>query len=124
DAGGIHLGGNRILLDHRNRRQPGKLRRVRLFRFLDRIAKPGVELVRIALISAGLQDKRCAAGDLTSVCRIGCGGLPEPWGVAMSFLAELWSFMRVRKKFWLLPILTMLVLLGGLIGLTKGSAGR
>ncbi len=40
----------------------------------------------------------------------------------MSFLAELWSFMLVRKKFWLLPILTMMVLLGGLIVLTKGSA--
>jgi hypothetical protein len=39
----------------------------------------------------------------------------------MSFLAELWSFMRVRKKLWLLPILIMMVLLGGLIVLTKGS---
>ena len=40
----------------------------------------------------------------------------------MSFLAELWDFMRVRKKFWLLPILVMMVLLGGLIVLTQGSA--
>jgi hypothetical protein len=40
----------------------------------------------------------------------------------MSFLAELWRFMRVRKKFWLLPILVTMVLLGGLIILTKGSA--
>ncbi len=40
----------------------------------------------------------------------------------MSFVAELWEFMRVRKKFWLLPILTMMVLLGGLIVLTQGSA--
>ena len=40
----------------------------------------------------------------------------------MSFLAELWDFMRVRKKFWLLPILIMMVLLGGLIVLTQGSA--
>lgn len=40
----------------------------------------------------------------------------------MSFVAELWDFMRVRKKFWLLPILTMMVLLGGLIVLTQGSA--
>ena len=45
-----------------------------------------------------------------------------PWRVVMSFVAELWSFMRVRKKFWLLPILVMMVLLGGLIVLTKGSA--
>jgi hypothetical protein len=40
----------------------------------------------------------------------------------MSFLSELWVFMRVRKKFWLLPILVMMVLLGGLIVLTQGSA--
>jgi Family of unknown function (DUF5989) len=40
----------------------------------------------------------------------------------MEFLGELWRFMRVRKKFWLLPILTMMVALGGLIVLTKGSA--
>jgi hypothetical protein len=40
----------------------------------------------------------------------------------MSFLAELWDFMKVRKKFWLLPILIMMVLLGGLIVLTQGSA--
>ena len=40
----------------------------------------------------------------------------------MSFLFELWDFMKVRKKFWLLPIMVMLVLLGGLIVLTQGSA--
>ena len=40
----------------------------------------------------------------------------------MSFIAELWDFMRVRKKFWLLPILLMMVLLGGVIVLTQGSA--
>lgn len=40
----------------------------------------------------------------------------------MSFLAELWKFMRVRKKFWLLPILFTMVLLGGLLVLTQGSA--
>ena len=40
----------------------------------------------------------------------------------MSFLAELWKFMRVRKKFWLAPILLILALFGGLIVLTQGSA--
>ena len=35
---------------------------------------------------------------------------------------ELWMFMRVRKKFWLLPIVLILVLFGGLIVLTQGSA--
>jgi len=40
----------------------------------------------------------------------------------MDFILELWSFLRVRKKFWLLPIIIMMVLLGGLIILTQGSA--
>jgi hypothetical protein len=40
----------------------------------------------------------------------------------MSFVAELWRFMRVRKKYWLLPIVLMMALFGGLIVLTQGSA--
>ena len=40
----------------------------------------------------------------------------------MSFIKELWTFMRVRKKFWLLPIMIMMVVFGGLIVLTQGSA--
>jgi hypothetical protein len=40
----------------------------------------------------------------------------------MSFLAELWQFLRVRKKFWLLPILLVILLLGGLLMLVQGSA--
>lgn len=40
----------------------------------------------------------------------------------MEFLSEFWQFLRVRKKFWLLPILLVLVLFGGLIVLTQGSA--
>lgn len=40
----------------------------------------------------------------------------------MSIFRELWEFMRVRKKFWLLPILIMMVVFGGLVVLTKGSA--
>jgi Family of unknown function (DUF5989) len=40
----------------------------------------------------------------------------------IEFLAELWRFMRVRKKFWLLPILFMMVVFGGLVVLSKGSA--
>jgi Family of unknown function (DUF5989) len=38
------------------------------------------------------------------------------------FIAELWAFMRERKKFWLAPIVIVLVLLGSLIVLTQGSA--
>jgi hypothetical protein len=38
------------------------------------------------------------------------------------FLMELWAFMKERKKFWLLPIVLCLVLLGSLIVFTSGSA--
>ncbi|MFL2894459.1 MAG: DUF5989 family protein [Candidatus Pelagibacter sp.] len=40
----------------------------------------------------------------------------------MSFLIEFWNFLRVRKKFWLLPIILVLALFGGLIILSQGSA--
>ena len=40
----------------------------------------------------------------------------------MSLVMELWRFMRVRKKFWLLPILIVMFLLGGLLVLAQGSA--
>ncbi len=40
----------------------------------------------------------------------------------MSFVAELWSFMRARKKFWLLPLLLVMALCGALIVFTHGSA--
>lgn len=40
----------------------------------------------------------------------------------LSILSELWVFLKVRKKWWLLPIILFLVLLGGLIILTQGSA--
>lgn len=40
----------------------------------------------------------------------------------MSFLLELLAFLRARKKYWLLPILVMMVLFGGLIVLSQGSA--
>jgi hypothetical protein len=39
----------------------------------------------------------------------------------MGFLSEFWRFLRVRKKFWLLPLLMMLVLFGALIILAEGS---
>ncbi|MGF1642060.1 MAG: DUF5989 family protein [Thiotrichales bacterium] len=37
-------------------------------------------------------------------------------------LKDLWGFMRERKKFWLLPIMLLLVVLGGLLVLAQGSA--
>ena len=40
----------------------------------------------------------------------------------LELIKDLWGFMRVRKKFWLAPIIIMLLLLGGLIILSEGSA--
>ncbi len=40
----------------------------------------------------------------------------------MDFLKELWDFLRVRKKLWLLPITLVMLLLGGLLVLAQGSA--
>jgi hypothetical protein len=39
-----------------------------------------------------------------------------------AFLGELWAFMRERKKFWLLPIILVLLLFGALLVLTEGTA--
>lgn len=44
-----------------------------------------------------------------------CGGV-------MGFLAEFWKFLRVRKKLWLLPIVVVMLVLGGLLILAQGSA--
>ena len=40
----------------------------------------------------------------------------------MSFVAEFWEFLRERKKFWLAPILILMLVFGGLLVLAKGSA--
>jgi hypothetical protein len=40
----------------------------------------------------------------------------------MSFVSELWAYMGARKKFWLLPLILLLLVFGGLIVLAKGSA--
>ena len=40
----------------------------------------------------------------------------------MSFFAEFFQFLKVRKKYWLLPIILMLALFGGLVVFTQGSA--
>jgi Family of unknown function (DUF5989) len=40
----------------------------------------------------------------------------------MSMIRELWAFIRARKKFWLIPMLVMMLLFGALVVLTKGSA--
>jgi hypothetical protein len=40
----------------------------------------------------------------------------------MDFLTELWAFIKVRKKFWLLPVIVMMAVFGGLVVLSQGSA--
>jgi hypothetical protein len=40
----------------------------------------------------------------------------------VSFLAELWKFLRVRKKFWMLPIILIMLILGELLALAERSA--
>lgn len=39
----------------------------------------------------------------------------------MDFVLELWRFMRVRKKFWLIPVIFMMAVFGGLVVLSNGS---
>jgi hypothetical protein len=40
----------------------------------------------------------------------------------LSLIQELWRFMRMRKKYWLWPIVAVMLMLGGLIVLSQGSA--
>jgi len=40
----------------------------------------------------------------------------------MDFLKEFWEFLKIRKKYWLFPVLFFLVLFGALIVLSQGSA--
>jgi hypothetical protein len=40
----------------------------------------------------------------------------------LDLLQDLWGFMKVRKKFWLAPVILVMVLLGGLLVLAQGSA--
>lgn len=40
----------------------------------------------------------------------------------MNFLSELWQFLRMRKKFWLLPLILVSLLFGALIVFSSGSA--
>ena len=40
----------------------------------------------------------------------------------MNFIKEFWEFLSIRKKYWLLPVILVLVLFGGIIILSQGSA--
>ena len=39
----------------------------------------------------------------------------------MEFFIELWTFLQTRKKLWLLPLISIMIILGGLLVLTQGS---
>ena len=45
-----------------------------------------------------------------------------PWKLPMDLVLELWRFMYARKKYWLLPVILMTALLGGLMILSQGTA--
>ena len=40
---------------------------------------------------------------------------------SMEFIKELWMFLKIRKKFWLLPIILVMIVFGGLLILAQGS---
>ena len=50
------------------------------------------------------------------------GKIPKRKGLSMEIIKEIWAFMRVRKKFWLAPIIISLILLG-LLFFFAGQAG-
>lgn len=52
----------------------------------------------------------------------GCASSFESGTVVISFILELWEFLRSHKKFWLLPLFIMMALLGVFIVLAQGSA--
>ena len=56
-----------------------------------------------------------------SVLGAGCASRVNQGWPIVTFLSELWQFLRVRKKFWLLPLILMVVAIGGLLILAQGS---
>ena len=44
------------------------------------------------------------------------------WMSSLGIVGELWAYMRVRKKWWLAPVLLMMVLVGALLVFAQGSA--
>ena len=64
----------------------------------------------------------CEGGYRCSVAPIEAQAPSCGEGMPMSIAFELWRFMRVRKRYWLLPVLIMMCVFGGLVVLTQGSA--
>ena len=56
-----------------------------------------------------------------SVLGAGCASRVNQGWPIVTFLSELWQFLRVRKKLWLLPLILVAVAIGGLLILAKGS---
>jgi uncharacterized protein DUF5989 len=74
-----------------------------------------------------IKHDRCGGGQSASRGRLTIGGTgakssPVPPAAHPSFAREVWDFLRVRKKWWLGPIVLVLVLFGALVVLTQGSA--
>ena len=64
-----------------------------------------------------------SAGGVASESVLGAGRasrVNQGW-LIVTFLSELWQFLRVRKKLWLLPLILVAVAIGGLLILAKGS---
>ena len=92
---------------------------------------PGIGFITLTRVkvSADLQVARVyytSMGDpkaLKDTARALAGNYEKPiLSPMLSFFREFWSFLRVRKKYWLVPIFIMMVIFGGLIVLTQGSA--
>lgn len=47
---------------------------------------------------------------------------PRKGGIMLDFIHDIWNFMRIRKKLWLLPVILVLLIFGILFVLTSGSA--
>ena len=75
---------------------------------------------RFAVVASRSPDAQAALTEITSKYEISILAI---FTQSMSFLKELWMFVKIRKKFWLLPIIFVLSLLGFVIFLTQGTAG-
>lgn len=65
---------------------------------------------------------RCCTDNLSRSPRSNRSPIIDEAFLMLELIKDLWSFMRIRKKFWLAPIIIVMLLLGGLIVLSQGSA--
>src|SRR5256885_2234607 len=93
------------------------LRRVHADGFLEPVARGEHHEGEIRADDA---DILVQAGSARTGCRQFSGSILRR--CRMSFVGELWRFLRARKKFWLLPIILINLVLGGILILAQGSA--